>query len=187
LTNAPAAFMDLMNRVFNLYLDQFVVVFVDDILIYSKTMKDHDNHLRIVLQTLRDNMLYAKFEKCEFWQEEVKFLGHVVSKDGVSVDSSKVEAVMNWKQPTTATEIRSFLGLAGYYRRFISGFSSIASALTKLTRKDVKFVWTEECEQAITSIDYTHKWWWFSHLHRCFPPRFGVCINAARWCCCIWL
>ena len=113
LTNAPAVFMDLMNRVFSSFLDKFVVVFVDDILIYSKSKGEHENHLRIVLQTLRDNKLYAKFEKCDFWKEEVKFLGHVVSKDGVSVDPSKVEVVMNWKQPTTITEIRSFLGLAG--------------------------------------------------------------------------
>ena len=152
LTNAPAVFMDIMNRVFSPYLDKFVVVFVDDILIYSKSKGEHENHLRIVLQTLRDNKLYAKFEKCDFWKEEVKFLGHVVSKDGVSVDPSKVEAVMNWKQPTTVTEIRSFLGLAGYYRRFIRDFSSIASSLTKLTRKDVPFMWTADCEKAFNEL-----------------------------------
>ncbi|KAM5550622.1 hypothetical protein ABKV19_027127, partial [Rosa sericea] len=152
LTNAPAAFMDLMNRTFNPYLDQFVVVFVDDILIYSRSSDEHEKHLRIVLQTLREKKLFAKFEKCEFWQKEVKFLGHVVSKDGVSVDPSKVEAVMGWSRPTTVTEIRSFLGLAGYYRRFIEGFSSIASALTKLTRKDTQFVWTDECEKAFSCV-----------------------------------
>lgn len=145
LTNAPAVFMDLMNRIFGPYLDDFVVVFVDDILIYSKNDEDHDRHLEIVLETLRRNQLYAKYEKCDFWQDKVKFLGHVVSKDGVSVDPSKVEAVMEWKQPTTVTEIRSFLGLAGYYRRFIEGFSSIAAPLTKLTRKDVLFIWNEDC------------------------------------------
>ena len=122
LTNAPAAFMDLMNRMFSPYLDVFVVVFVDDILIYSKTLEDHDRHLRIVLQVLREAKLYAKFGKCEFWKEEVKFLGHVVSKEGISVDPSKVEAVLNWSRPTTPTEIRSFLGLARYYQRFIEGF-----------------------------------------------------------------
>ncbi|XP_024171872.1 uncharacterized protein LOC112177859 [Rosa chinensis] len=152
LTNAPAAFMDLMNRMFRPYLDQFVVVFVDDILIYSKSLEDHDRHLRIVLQILRKNELNAKFEKCEFWQKDVKFLGPVVSKDGVSVDPSKVEAVMSWCRPTTVTEIRSFLGLAGYYRQFIEGFSSIASALTRLTRRDVQFVWTEECEKAFIEL-----------------------------------
>ncbi|XP_062028654.1 uncharacterized protein LOC133744583 [Rosa rugosa] len=138
LTNAPATFMDLMNRMFSPYLDKFVVVFVDDILVYSKTLEDHDRHLRIVLQILREKELFAKFEK--------------FSKDGVSVDPSKVEAVMNWGQPTTVTEVRSFLGLAGYYRRFIEGFASIASALTKLTRKDVQFVWTEKCERAFNEL-----------------------------------
>ncbi|XP_024172170.1 uncharacterized protein LOC112178219 [Rosa chinensis] len=152
LTNAPAAFMDLMNRMFSPYLDKFVVVFVDDILVYSKTLEDHDQHLWIVLQLLREKELFAKFKKCEFWQREIKFLGHVISKDGISVDPSKVEAVMNWGQPTTVTEVRSFLGLAGYYRRFIEGFSSIASALTKLTRKNVQFVWTEECERAFNEL-----------------------------------
>lgn len=152
LTNAPAVFMDLMNRVFNPFLDKFVVVFVDDILIYSKSREDHEKHLSIVLQTLRDNKLYAKFEKCDFWKDEVKFLCHVVSKDGISVDPSKVEAVMNWKQPTTVTEIRSFLDLAGYYRRFIQDFSSITSAMTKLTRKGVPFVWTTECEEAFNKL-----------------------------------
>ncbi|XP_024178320.1 uncharacterized protein LOC112184284 [Rosa chinensis] len=148
LTNAPAAFMDLMNRTFSPYLDQCVLVFVDDILIYSKSSDEHEKHLRVVLQILRKERLYAKFEKCEFWQKEVKFLGHVVSKDEVSVDPLKVEAVMGWSRPTTVTKIRSFLGLAGYYRRFIEGFSSIASALTKLTRKDTQFVWTDECDDS---------------------------------------
>ncbi|XP_021832400.1 uncharacterized protein LOC110772280, partial [Prunus avium] len=152
LTNAPAVFMDLMNRIFGPYLDDFVVVFVDDILIYSKNDEDHDRHLEIVLETLRRNQLYAKYEKCDFWQDKVKFLGHVVSKDGVSVDPSKVEAVMEWKQPATVTEIRSFLGLAGYYRRFIEDFSSIAAPLTKLTRKDVLFIWNEDCEKAFKEL-----------------------------------
>ncbi|XP_040367369.1 uncharacterized protein LOC121050647 [Rosa chinensis] len=134
------------------YLDKFVVVFVDDILIYSKSLEDHDKHLQTVLQILRERKLFVKFEKCEFWQKEVKFLGHVVSKDGVSVDPSKVEAVMNWGQPTIVTEVHSFLGLAGYCRRFIERFASIASALTKLTRKEVQFVWTEECERAFNEL-----------------------------------
>ena len=119
LTNAPAAFMDLMNRVFRPYLDQFVIVFIDDILVYSRSMKQHARHLRIVLKTLRDAQLYAKFSKCEFWLDKVGFLGHIVSAEGISVDPQKVEAVMNWGRPTNVTEIRSFLGLAGYYRHFI--------------------------------------------------------------------
>ena len=123
LTNAPTAFMDLMHRVFQPYLDQFVVVFVDEILIYSQSEWEHEYHLRIVLQLLRDHQLYAKFSKCEFWLTEVRFLGHVVSASGVSVDPEKVEAVMSWERPKSVFEIRSFLGLAGYYMRFIEDFS----------------------------------------------------------------
>ena len=119
LTNALVAFMDLMHRVFQPYLDQFVVVFVDDILIYSKSEEEHEGHLRIVLQVLRDHQLYATFGKCEFWLTKVKFLGHVVSDLGVCVDSKKVEAVMSWERPKSVFEIRSFLGLVGYYRMFI--------------------------------------------------------------------
>ncbi|KAL4383820.1 hypothetical protein GQ457_15G019280 [Hibiscus cannabinus] len=128
LTNAPAAFIDLMNRVFHEYLDQFVVVFIDDILVYSRTEEDHDKHLRLVLQTLLENQLYAKLSKCEFWIREVVFLGHVVSSEGIRVDPKKVEAIVNWKQPTSVTEIRSFLGLAGYYRRF-QAFEKLKEAL----------------------------------------------------------
>ena len=119
LTNAPAAFMDLMHRVFQPYLDQFVVVFVDDILIYSQSKEEYQDHLRIVLQALRDHHLYAKFSNYEFWLTEVKFLGHVVSVLGVSVDPEKVEAVMSWERLKSILEILSFLGLARYYRRFI--------------------------------------------------------------------
>ena len=139
LTNAPAAFMDLMHRIFQPYLDQFVVVFVDDILIYSQSEWEHEYHLRIVLQLLRDHQLYAKFSKCAFWLTEVRFLGHVVSASGVSVEPEKVEAVISWERPKSVFEIRSFLGLAGYYRRFIEDFSRIAAPMTRLTRKEVKF------------------------------------------------
>ena len=154
LTNAPAAFMDLMNRVFRPYLDRFVIVFIDDILVYSKSEKQHVRHLRLVLETLRREQLYAKFSKCEFWLEKVGFLGHVISADGVSVDPQKVEAVTNWKRPTNITEIRSFLGLAGYYRRFIQDFSKIASPLTRLTRKGVKFEWSDECEAGFQELKH---------------------------------
>ena len=148
LTNAPAAFMDLMNRVFQPYLDLFVVVFVDDILIYSQSEVEHEDHLRIVLQLLRDHQLYAKFSKCEFWLAEVGFLGHVASASGVSVDPGNVEAMMSWERPKSVFEIRSFLGLAGYYRRFIEDFSRLAAPMTRLTRKEVKFVWDDSCERA---------------------------------------
>ena len=107
-----------------------------------------------MLQILRDRKLYAKLSKCEFWKSEVKFLGHVVSKQGIAVDPAKVEAVMNWERPTSVTEIRSFLGLAGYYRRFIKGFSQLALPLTKLTRKDTPFIWTPECEENFQALKH---------------------------------
>ena len=143
LTNVPAAFMDIMHRIFQPYLDQFVVVFVDDILICSQIEWEHEYHLRIVLQLLRDHQLYAKFSKCEFWLTKVRFLGHVVSASGVSVNPEKVEAVMCWERPKSVFEIRSFLGLAGYYWRFIEDFSWIAAPMTRLTRKEVKFDWDD--------------------------------------------
>ena len=152
LTNAPAAFMDIMNRVFQPYLDQFVGVFVDDILIYSQSEVEHEDHLRIVLQLLRDHQLYAKFSKCEFWLAEVGFLGHVVSASGVSVDPGKVEAVMSWERPKSVFEIRSFLGLAGYYMRFIEDFSRLVAPMTRLTRKEVKFVWDDSYERAFQEL-----------------------------------
>ena len=147
LVNTLAAFMDLMNRVFHDFLDQFVVVFINDILIYSKSLEEHD-HLRYVLQRLRDKQLYAKFSKCGFWLDKVTFLGHVVSKDGISVDPLKVEAIVNWERPTNVHEIRSFLQLAGYYRHFVEGFSKLSGPLTTLTRKNAHFLWTDECEQS---------------------------------------
>ena len=147
LTNAPAAFKDIMHRVFQPYLDQFFVVFVDDILIYSQSEEDHEDHLRIVLQLLRDHQLYTKFSKCEFWLTEVRFLGHVVSASGVSVDLEKVEAVMSWERLKSVFKIRSFLGLAGYYRRFIEDFSRLAALMTRLTLKEVKFEWDDRCEK----------------------------------------
>ena len=144
LTNVPAVFMNLMHRVFQPYLDQFVMVFVDDILIYSQSEREHECHLRIVLQLSRDHQLYAKFSKCEFWLTEVKFLGHVVlAALGVSVDPEKVEAVMSWERPMSVFEIRSFLGLAGCYRMFIKDFSRLAAPMTRLTRKEVKFDWDD--------------------------------------------
>ncbi|KZV30447.1 hypothetical protein F511_21333 [Dorcoceras hygrometricum] len=135
LTNAPSVFMDLMNRVFQPFLDQFVIVFIDDIMIYSKSPEEHSEHLRIVFQILKDRRLFAKFSKCEFWLEKVAFLGHVISHSGVEVDPEMVEAVKDCPVPKSVTEIRSFFGLAGYYRRFIKGFSRMALPLTSLTKK----------------------------------------------------
>ncbi|KAI3669787.1 hypothetical protein L6452_41194 [Arctium lappa] len=152
LTNASAVFMDLMNRVCLPFLDKSVIVFIDDILIYSKDESEHGKHLREVLEVLRREKLFAKFSKCEFWLQEVQFLGHVVSKDDVKVDPAKIEAMMSWEPPTSPTEIRRFLGLAGYYRRFIQDFSKIATPLTSLTRKNVKFLWTDAQEQAFQTL-----------------------------------
>ena len=135
LTNTPTTFMDLMHRLFQPYVDQFVVVFVDDILIYSKTEKEHEDHLRTVLQALKEHQLYAKFNKCEFWLTKVKFLGHVVSASGVSVDLEKVEAVMSWERLKSVFEICSFLGLVGYYHIFIEYFSLLVAPMTRLTLK----------------------------------------------------
>ena len=115
LTNTPVAFMDLMHRIFKPYLGQFMVVFIDDILVYSKNLEDHEKHLKIVLQSLREYQLYAKFSKCEFWLKEVTFLSHINSKDEIKMDPTKVEAVSKWKQPENPTEVRSFIRLTGYY------------------------------------------------------------------------
>jgi hypothetical protein len=155
LTNAPAYFMYLMNKVFLEYLDKFVVVFIDNILIFSKTEEEHEKHLRLVLEKLRSNQLYAKFSKCEFWLTEVAFIGHAISTGGVSVDPSKVKDVLNWMPPTNVSKIRNFLGLAGYYRRFIQDFSKIAKSMTKLLEKNKNFEWTEE-RQASFQTSYFH-------------------------------
>ena len=152
LTNAPAAFMDIMHSVFQPYLDQFVVAFMDDILIHSQSEKEHEGHLRVVLQLLRDHQLYAKFSKCEFWLTKGRFLGHVVLASGMSVDPEKVEVVMSWERPKLVFEIRSFLGLAGYYRRFIEDFSRLAAPMTRLTWKVVKFEWIDLCEKAFQTL-----------------------------------
>jgi hypothetical protein len=152
LTNAPAYFMYLMNSVFMLELDKFVVVFIDDILVYSKNEDEHTKHLHIVLQRLRDHRLYAKLSKCDFWLKEIKFLGHTISQDEISVDPEKVQEVMNWKPPATLRQIRSFLGLAGYYRRFILNFSRIAKPMTKLLKKGVRYEWSQKCEEAFHAL-----------------------------------
>ncbi|KAL8088548.1 hypothetical protein AgCh_038363 [Apium graveolens] len=152
LTNVPAAFMDLRNRIFKEYLDKFVIVFIDDILIYSKTEEDHAEHLRTTLEILRNKKLYAKFSKCEFWLLEVQFLGHIVSNEGIKVDPAKIKAITNWERPRTPAEVRSFLGLAGYYRRFVQNFSRIATPLTKLTRKNENFIRNDKCEESFQEL-----------------------------------
>ncbi|GJU99328.1 putative reverse transcriptase domain-containing protein [Tanacetum coccineum] len=145
-------FMDWMNRVCWTYLDKFVIVFIDDILIYSKTKEEHDVHLRLILELLKKEELYAKFSKCDFWLSKVQFLGHVIDSKGIHVDPAKIESIKDWESPKTPTEIRQFLGLAGYYRRFIEGFSKIAKPMTKLTQKSVKFNWGEKEETAFQTL-----------------------------------
>jgi hypothetical protein len=152
LTNAPAYFMYLMNSVFMPELDKFVVVFIDDILVYSKNKEEHVGHLHVVLQRLREHRLYAKLSKCDFWLKEIKFLGHTISQAGIAVDPDKVQEVMNLKPPTTVRLIRSFLGLAGYYRRFIPDYSRIAKPITELLKKEAKFVWGQKCEDAFHAL-----------------------------------
>jgi uncharacterized protein (DUF427 family) len=129
-----------------------MIVFIDDSLVYLENEQDHAEHLRIVLTRLRDHQLYAKFSKCEFWLKIVPFLGHMLSESEISVDPSKVQEVMDWKAPTTVHEVQSFLGLAGYYRRFIPDFSKFAKPMTSLLQKDHKFSWTEECEAAFHTL-----------------------------------
>ncbi|GJY21838.1 putative reverse transcriptase domain-containing protein [Tanacetum coccineum] len=153
LTNAPAVFMDLMNRVCKPYLEKFVIVFIDDILIYSHYNEEHAYHLRIILELLRKEKLYAKFSKCDFWIRIVQFLRHLIDNQGLHVDPAKIEAVKNWASPTTPTEIRQFLGLIGYYRIFIKDFSKIAKFLTELIQKNKKYIWGEKQESAFQLLN----------------------------------
>jgi hypothetical protein len=152
LTNAPAHFMYLMNSVFMLELDKFIVVFIDDILNYSKSEEKHVQHLRVILQRLQDHQLYAKFSKCAFWLRKVPFLRHVISAEGIVVDPSKIQEVLEWKFPKSVTQIHSFLGLVGYYRQFISNFSKIAKPMTQLLEKEAKFKWSPQCEEAFLTL-----------------------------------
>jgi hypothetical protein len=147
LSNAPVVFMSLMNGVFRDYLDTFVIIFLDDILVYSRTEEEHEQHLRMVLQVLRDHQLYAKLSKCSFYQERIHYLGHIISKDGIVVDHEKIESIREWSALRNVMEVRSFMGLVGYYRRFIAGFSKIAHPITFLQRKGKQFHWTEGCEE----------------------------------------
>jgi hypothetical protein len=152
LTNAPAHFTYLMNSVFMPKLEKFVVVFIDDILIYSKNEEEHVQHLRIILTRLREHQLYAKFSKCAFWLEENQFLGHVLSGKGIAVDPSKVKDILEWKPPTTVHQVRSFLGLASYYRQFIQDFSKLVKPITSLLKNYTKFNWSSRCNEALERL-----------------------------------
>ncbi|GKB53654.1 putative reverse transcriptase domain-containing protein [Tanacetum coccineum] len=146
LTNAPAVFMDLMNRVCKTYMDKFVIVFIDDSLIHLKNKQEHEEHLQLILELLKKEELYAKFSKCEFWIPKVQLPDHVIDSQGIHVDAAKIESIKYWASTKTPMEIRQFLSLAGYYRRFIEGFSNIAKSMTKLTQKKVKFDWGDKQE-----------------------------------------
>ena len=128
------------------------MVFIDDILVYSKDREDHDTHLRVVLETLRKEQLYAKLSKCEFWLGEVSFLEHIVSEEGIRVDPKKIEVIIEWKPPRNVTEVQSFLGLAGYYKRFIKGFSMTAAPMTRLLQKNVRFELSEKCQASFEKL-----------------------------------
>jgi hypothetical protein len=144
--------MEAMNRMLHEFLDDFVVVFLDDILIYSITEEEHERHLRLVLGALRKNQFYGKLKKCAFWLSEVAFLGHVINQHGIAVDPKNVAAVVEWKRPSSVSEIRSFLGLAGYYRRFVPNFSSITKPFTRLLEKGVLFIWSNDCKVSYQTL-----------------------------------
>jgi hypothetical protein len=148
LTNALEHIMYLMNSVFMPELDKFVVVFMDDILVDSKSTEEHEEHLRIVLQRLQEHHVYAKFSKCKFWVKEVLFLGHLISPEGIAVNLGKLREVLDWKLSTSVSQVRSFLGLAGYYQRFILNFSKIAKPIIELLKKGNKYVWGVACDEA---------------------------------------
>jgi hypothetical protein len=152
LMKAPAHFIYLMNSIFMLEMDQYVVVFIDDILVYSKSMGEHEENLWLVLQQLREHQLYAKFSKREFWIKGVPFLGHVVSPEGFTVDPGKVKEVLEWNMPTTVSEVRCLLGLVGYYRRFIPNFSKIVKPITELLKNGNKYVWSDACDEAFKHL-----------------------------------
>jgi hypothetical protein len=134
------------------YLDKFIVVFIDDILVYSGSEEEREGHLRFILQKLRDHKLYTKLRKCEFWLKQVAFLGHVISKGGISVDPSKVQDVLSWKASSSVSDIRSFLGLAGYYQRFIEGILKISKPMTELFEKDKQFEWMPTWEASFQEL-----------------------------------
>jgi hypothetical protein len=196
LTNTPAYFMNMMNKVFMDELDKCVIVFIEDILVFSKTAKEHEEHLRIMLGKLRQHQLYAKFNKCEFWMEEVTFVGHVLSAKGVSIHPSKIEAVSKWQSPKSVIEIRSFLGLAGYYRRFIENFSKIAKPMTELLKSNTPYMWSDKCceSQLSGARDPPHHYA-SPNSSRCEQGLRGVlrrieagtrmCTNAGRQSSCI--
>ena len=154
LTNAPLNFMWMMNNIFNKYLDKFVLVFIDDILVYFKSKEEHEEHLRIVLRVLQGHQLYAKFSKYDFYKPQIQYLGHNISEVGIAVDPKNIQAIKDWHTLTSVTDIRSFLRLAGYYRNFIEKFSRIACPMRALQKKENKFLWMTECEEFFQNLKH---------------------------------
>jgi hypothetical protein len=179
LSNAPAFFMCLMNGVFQEYLDKFVIVFLDGIVVYSKSGEEHEHHSRMVLQVLREHQLYAKLSKCSFYQNKIHYLEHIISEKGIALDLEKIEAIKGWTTPMNMTEVRSFMGLAGYYKRFIAGFSRIAHPITSLQRKGKKFQWTKECEKSFQQLKQLLT---SAPIMKITDPNeyFMVCIDACQ-------
>ena len=178
LTNAPATFMNLMNNIFSPFLDRFVICFLDDILVYSKNLEDHYHHLSQVLEVLKQHQLYAKLSKCEFFQRSITFLGHKVIGNGLSMEDNKIQAILNWPIPQGADEVRSFLGLAGFYRKFIANFSRICLHLTNLLQQNSPFYWGEKQMEAFNNLKYS-----ISHAPILILPKshlpFTVTVDAS--------
>jgi hypothetical protein len=172
LSNAPSVFMCLMNGIFREYLDTFFIVFMDNIIVYSKYEEEHEKHLRMVLQVLREHQLYAKLSKFSFYSRKIHYLGHIISEEGITMDSKNIKSIEGWLAPRNVFEVRSFMGLAGYYRRFIEWFSRM-HPITSLQKKGVKFEWTPECERSFQNL---------KRLLTIFYPNedFIVCIDACK-------
>jgi hypothetical protein len=171
--------MCLMNSIFSQYLEEIVLVFIDDILIYSKIEEEHEEHLRIFLQTLRKHKLYAKFDKCDFYQKKIQYLGHVISTEGVAVDLEKIRAILEWLVPKDVEDIRSFMGITGYYRRFIEGFSKIAYPITSLQKKGTKFNWSQKCQDSFNKLKELLT---TAPILKVADPKkyFIICVDASK-------
>jgi hypothetical protein len=154
LTNAPAAFQHMANDVFREFLDLFVIIYLDDILVFSKTLSDHRCHVRQVLQKLREHGLYAKLEKCQFEERSVEFLGYIISHQGISMDPMKVQTILDWETPTSLRDVHCFLGFTNFYRNFISGYSEITLLLIRLTRKNILLEWTIDVESTFITLKH---------------------------------
>ena len=177
LTNAPATFQWVMNKFFQQHLGKFVLVYLDDILVFSKTQEEHLEHLCKIFEILRENKIFSKLTKCRFAKSELEYLGHVVGKDGIKVDPRKIETVITWTRPNNVSQLRSFLGLSNYFRRSIQGYSALVAPLTHLSRKDVKYIWTEQCQKYFEGVKYAliH-----AHVLSLPVPIFGERFEVIR-------